>query len=172
MTILNFLSQYILVYTRTGIYMSGTVYDGLSRHMTVYRISGKVHASIDWYILIHTCTSVYIPFLLFCPLLHPAGPPESCGPTSAKRHPFQATTSLFFHAFLWLLLAVAQTAGEGAASLPPPPPQASLLPPPPCCGRELDGDVVGGNKFAFESHTRAPSILRMPSKSKGAVMNL
>ena len=26
-----------------------------------------------------------------------------------------------------------------------------------------DGDVVGGDKFAFESRARAPSILRMPS---------
>jgi hypothetical protein len=86
--------------------------DSISRHMTVYHISGKVHASIDWYILVHTGTTVYILFLLFCPLLHPAGPPESSGPASAKRHLFQATTSfkLFFHAFLWLLLAAAQPA--------------------------------------------------------------
>ena len=28
---------------------------------------------------------------------------------------------------------------------------------------DVDGDVVGGDKFAFESRARAPSILRMPS---------
>jgi hypothetical protein len=114
--------------------------------MTVYRISGKVHASIDWYMLVHTGTTVYILFLLFCPLLYPAGPPESSGPASAKTHPFQATTSFkfFFHAFLWLLLVAAQPAA-------------------PSCGRELDGDVVGGDKFVLESRARAPSILRMPS---------
>ncbi len=130
MTILNFLSQYILVYTSTWIYMSGTVYHGISRHMTAYRISGKVHASIDWYILVHMCTFVYIHFLLFCSLLHPADPPESCEPTSAKRHPFQVTTSLFFYAVLWLLLAAAQPAGErggGGASQPPPPPPVQSL---------------------------------------------
>jgi hypothetical protein len=85
----------------------------MSRHMTVYYISGKVHASIDWYILVHTGASLYIRFLLFCSWLHPVGPPESCGPASAKRHPFQATTSLFFHTFLWLLLAAAQPAIAG-----------------------------------------------------------
>jgi hypothetical protein len=46
----NFLARYILVYTNTGINMSGTVHDGISRHMTVYYISVKVHTSIlYWY---------------------------------------------------------------------------------------------------------------------------
>jgi hypothetical protein len=153
--------------------MSGTVYDGISRHMTVYRMSGKVYASIYWYILVHNLNgaSVYILFLLFCSLLHPDGPPESCGPASAKRHLFQATTSLFFHvSFLWLLAAAQLAGGEaggraGGGASPPPLPlaPASPPPPPPCCGRELDGDVVGGDKFAFESRARVCSILRMPS---------
>jgi hypothetical protein len=72
MIFLNFLSRYMLVvYTSTGTYMSGTVYDGISRHMTVYPISVKVHTSIYWYILVHTGTSEYIHFLfkLFCSLL-------------------------------------------------------------------------------------------------------
>ena len=128
--------------------MSGTVYDGISRHMTVYALSVKVHTSIYQYILVHAGTSEYILVLLFCSLLHPAGPPESCGPASAKRHPFQAATSLFFHAFLWLLRAVAKPAvaggdaGAAAASPPPPPAVAS--------DEDLDGDVVGGEKLQLK----------------------
>ena len=140
--------------------MSGTVYDGISRHMTVYAFSVKVHTSIYQYILVHAGTSEYILVLMFCSLLHPAGPPESCGPASAKRHPFQAATSLFFHAFLWLLRAVAKPAvaggdaGAAAASPPPPPPSCGL-------GRGSRWRRCRRREIAIESRARAPSILRM-----------
>jgi hypothetical protein len=45
---MNFLTRYILVYTRTVIYMSGTVYDSISRHMTPHNDS-----------ILHFCQSTY-----------------------------------------------------------------------------------------------------------------
>ena len=50
------------VYTGTGNNMSGTVYDGISRHMTVYALSVKVHTiytSIYWYMLVHLSTYLF-----------------------------------------------------------------------------------------------------------------
>ncbi len=91
----------------------------VGRFMMVYHVILQYIPFLSRYIPVYPGTYWYKLVFLFCSLLLPAGLLERCGPASAKRHPLQAEKSLFLHAFLWLLRAVAQPAvasgytGEG-----------------------------------------------------------
>jgi hypothetical protein len=141
-------------------------------------ISVKVDTSIYWYILpvAYTGTSEYIIVLLFCSLLQTAGRLKAANLLLRVPKVWQKTPVSSCNKLILSQLSLEFAAGSAAG----------------CRGwrrrgqwggrrrrrqsvaadEDLDGDIVGGNKFVFESHARAPSILRMPSQPTGAVMNL
>ncbi len=129
----------------------------ISRRMTVYYISVKICQSTYQYILVHTGTYWYIWVHTCSPVLFPAAPGW---PSWKLRTCFcQTTPGSSCNKFILSRLFLAFAGGGSRLSR---------------VARKLDGDVPwsGTTDFAFESRARAPSILRMPSYSKGAVMNL